>query len=69
MKSILFGLAIAGLSFIAPVPPAEALEATCTGDQYYVNCTASGYDYESGKYVNCYASGNPDFLQWTCSSY
>ena len=48
--------------------PAEAY-TSCTGDQYYVSCTSSEYDYRSGKMINCYGSGTPGYVNWSCTSY
>ena len=48
--------------------PANAY-TNCTGSEYYVSCTSSEYDYRSNKWVNCYGSGTPGYVTWSCSSY
>ena len=59
-------LSVAALTVVSN--PAEAY-TNCTGDQYYVTCTASEYDYASGRMINCYGSGTPGYVNWTCTSY
>lgn len=56
----------AAVACISVGSPAEA-RTTCTGDEYFVTCEHS--EWTSNGYVTCRASGNPNFLNWTCSNY
>ena len=64
MKTILLtALLLVG----AVIPTSVEARTTCTGDEYFVTCEHS--EWTPNGYVTCRASGNPNFLSWTCSSY
>ena len=67
-KSFAVAAAVAFAAIIPGSAPAEAA-TSCYGDKYYVSCTHSEYDYQSGKYVTCYGSGTPGYVNWRCNSY
>ena len=56
----------AALALISVGSPADA-RTTCTGDEYFVTCEHS--EWTAQGYVTCRASGNPNFLSWTCTNY
>ena len=64
LSALALGCVLAGVA----VKPADA-STQCTGDEYYVSCTHSEFDYESGQYVTCYGSGMPGYITWTCNSF
>ena len=65
LGALALGCVLAGVA----VKPANAETTRCTGSKYYVTCTSSGYDYQSGQSYNCYGSGTPGYVNWTCNSY
>ena len=64
LTALAVGCVVAGTA----VKPANAA-TSCYGSEYYVSCTHSEYDYQSGQYVTCYGSGTPGYVRWTCNSF